>query len=199
MSTPRTQYPLATRNFVRWCPMKPPAPVTSTRSRCILSPHSVSVGSLSQPRELQQGQPEKHWIVIDVAFPQAPGLLPQPKSPLQPGGLQERRRPLDATGMKIEGGAHSDNHPGCQPGPHLGGPALLFGRPEPNPDNVRLGAVDPGSHVPLLDFGEGTKRRAVPAGDLKASEPPPERSREPLPNAGNPTIEEMADRQGGRR
>src|SRR2546426_9224889 len=111
MSTPRTEYPLPTRYFVRWCPMKPPAPVTSTRSRCIFSPCSVSVGNL-QPRELQQGEPEKHWIVVDVASPQAPGLLPQPERPLQPDGLQEQRCPLDATRMKIERGAHSDDHLG---------------------------------------------------------------------------------------
>src|SRR6266571_5354178 len=120
--------------------MKPPAPVTSTRSRCIFSPRLVSVGELLQPRELQQGKPEKDGIVIDVAAPQAPGLLPQPKSPLQPSGLQEQRRPLDATSMKIERGAHSDDHLGCQSGTHLGGPALLFRGPQPNPEDVRPGA-----------------------------------------------------------
>src|SRR5205809_3483266 len=134
--------------------MKPPAPVTSTRSGCILSPRSVSVGKRLQPRELQQGEPEKHWIVIDVASPQAPGLLPQPKSPLQPSRLQEQRCPLDATSMKIERGAHSDDHLGCQSRTHLGGPALLFRGPQPNPGDVRPGTVDPGRHVLLPAFGE---------------------------------------------
>src|SRR6266568_1015036 len=148
--------------------MKPPAPATSTRSRCICSLRLAGVGELLEPRELQQGEQEKHRIVVDVAPPQAPGLLPQAKSPLQPSGLQEQRCPLDATSMKIERGAYSDDHLGCQSGTHLGGPALLFRRAQPNPDDVRPGAVDPAGHALRLAFGEGTKRRTVPAGNLKS-------------------------------
>src|SRR5438034_7341656 len=179
--------------------MKPPAPVTSTRSRCIWSLRLAGFGELLEPRELQQGEPEKRWVVIDVAAPQAARLLPQPEGPLKPGELQEQRCPLDATSVKIERGAHSDDHLGRQSGTHLGCPALLFRGPQAHPNNVRTGTVDPGSHVPLLDFGEGTKRRTVPTGDLKAREALPERDREPLPDAGSPAIKEMADRQGGRR
>src|SRR6266571_2831239 len=134
--------------------MKPPAPVTSTRSRCICSLRFAGLGEPLEPRELQQSEPQKRWVVIDVAAPQAPGLLPQPKSPLEPGGLHEQGCPLDATSVKIERGAHSDDDLGCQPGTHLGGPALLLRRPQPNPDNVRPGAVDLGSHVLLLACGE---------------------------------------------
>src|SRR5215467_9684411 len=119
-STPRTQWPRACKYLTRWWPMKPPAPVTSTREVgrccplvvCMYVPFSLqwsgSVPSQALRQVLADHQDDENRNVFRVAAPQAPRLHQQPEEPLQAARLHPARRLPQRARVEIE--SRSDTH-----------------------------------------------------------------------------------------
>src|SRR5438445_12303003 len=99
---------------------------TAIQARCIRGDPSRERVPLEA--ELLPGQLEKEpGVIHEVAPPQPARLLDETEQPLEAGPLHPVRRLPDTTGVKVEGGPHTDQHGGVEQRTHARHPQLLFG------------------------------------------------------------------------
>src|SRR5688572_7458963 len=119
-STPRTQYPRCFRKVTRWCPMKPPAPVTST-----FTPEPIAVMSIVS--RCIQGR---------VKLRRAVSAQYRGNGPDQDAGVERQRPGVDVLDIELDPAFEGDVAPAL----HL--PQTRDARPHAEPAHVR-GIGDP--------------------------------------------------------
>lgn len=93
--------------------------------------------------------------------------------------------------MEVKGGTDTQEDGGGESWAIAGHEAFLFRGAEADPEEIRLGAGDPGDQVLFLAGVERTERRGVGANNTDAGEPGFEPRLEFLGDAGVSAVEEM--------
>src|SRR5918999_5300575 len=117
-----------------WCPMKPPAPVTTAFFMWLLTSFVrmslLSAESMDSraPRsnKLRTKQRHETRVVAQVTLPQPSGFRKQPENPFGAGFLHEPRRLPFGAGQEVKRSTHA-HHDGPNPTPMTRHPDLLFG------------------------------------------------------------------------
>src|SRR2546430_11207722 len=134
-----------------------PSAVGSRASPANPAPGVRSAKSRAVPENCE----DEARVVRQVTAPETPRLPQQAVEPLEPGSLHPARCLRQRPGMDVEGRADAEQDWRLEPNDMLRHPALLLGRTEADPHEVRFRAIDQLDDALVLLPRQGPKGRRV--------------------------------------
>src|SRR3954454_11198406 len=175
-STPSTFRPRSANESASGSPIRP-MPMTETSMDTSGRLAAVAAGTTAA-RQLRDEARDEARVVAQVAPPQTARLLCEAERPLQARRLHPARCLGHEAGVEVERGADAHEDGRIEAPAHRGHPLLLLRHADPDPHDVRAGAVDLVRDRVELGVVEVAERRRAAADDPEAGELPAEVQRE---------------------